>query len=149
MKATMTKKQKYYEAIDIYEDIKGHFPQTVKRVQYWGSGMIHGPDDLHRPPSPSGDWHMLCNMEWQEYLTLLEHQQARADKGRIPFTSLVHARRLCHDIQDAWYRHLQPGVWRDVSDEMADFMYRAMQFASKQVNENDNEDIRKTPDIGW
>lgn len=149
MKATMTKKQKYQEAVDIFEEVNPLIPHAVKRVQYWGSGMIHGPDDTSRPPAPGNDWHMLCNMEWHEWLTLMWHQRARADVGRIPFTSLVHARRVCHDIQDAWYRRHHVGAWRDVRDDLVDQMHGAMKDVSKIVDENSNEDIRKTPDIGW
>jgi hypothetical protein len=129
----MTKKTKYAKAIKAYESMKHFIPRTVKRIQYWGDGNIHGPDDIERKPAPSSDWHMLCNMEVHEYGTLLAYQDMRREQGKPSFGSLVQARRTCHEIQDAWYRRYQKDAWKDVSDDIVDCMVEVMERTAAEL----------------
>jgi hypothetical protein len=129
----MTKKTKYYMAIDAYESMKHDIPTTVKRIQYWGKGHVHGPDDIEMSPATSSDWHMLCNMEVHEYGTLLAYQDMRQEQGKASFDSLVHARRTCHEIQDAWYRRYQKGAWEDVNPDIVDCMVEVMKRTAAEL----------------
>lgn len=136
MKKKMTKKQKYHQAIDAYESMRRHIPTTVMRIQYWGEGNVHGPDEIERDPAPSPDWHMLCNMEVHEYGTLLAYQYMQSEEGKSPFKSLVSARRVCHEIQDAWYRRKQKDAWKDVRPEIVDCMVEVMVRTAAELQWN-------------